>query len=140
RWNRLYVDVVGTVAFGVNFRDVEIAGGRRTTLPGQLPLTTPGGPLAQPTNSGTVGGDDFAVAPEGGVTFGCQLAEHWRAFFGYNLLYLSRVARPGEAIDLTVNPTQLGGGALAGPARPARTDPVTDFWVQGVTLGVEMRY
>ena len=48
---------------------------------------------------------------------------------GYNLMYLSDVARPGEHIDRMV-----GGG------HPAFTFRSSDFWVHGVTAGLELRY
>jgi hypothetical protein len=63
-----------------------------------------------------------------------------RLFSGYDLLYWSRVARPGEQIDLAVNPTQLPPGTLAGVARPIPTGRDTDLLLQGLTSGIELRW
>ncbi len=63
-----------------------------------------------------------------------------RIYVGYTLLYWSNVVRPVDQIDFGINPTQLptaaGPGTLVGPARPAFNFHETDFWAQGVNLGV----
>jgi hypothetical protein len=66
-----------------------------------------------------------------------------RLTFGYQFLYWSRVARPGEQIDRVINPTQIpvfGGNQLLGPARPEPLFTTTDFWAQGLNLGLEVRF
>ena len=56
-------------------------------------------------------------------------------------------ARPGEQIDRTINPTQNASfGApplprtLVGPARPGFSFAGSDFWAQGVNVGVTVRF
>jgi hypothetical protein len=105
--------------------------------------TSGGGLLAQGSNIGNYSRDRFALVPELGLNFGYQLTDCVRLFVGYNLLYVSTVARPGDQIDRTVNPTQiprLGGAGLTGPARPAFMFGGTDFYAQGLNLGVEFRW
>lgn len=82
--------------------------------------TYAGGLLAQRTNIGTYRRDQFAIVPELGVTLGLRIAPRMRATFGYSFLYMSRVARPGEQIDLDVNPDLLPPefAPFAGPLRP----------------------
>ena len=59
---------------------------------------------------------------------------------GYSFLYWSNVSRAGDAVDLTINSTQLPPGALVGPARPTFTWNDTSFWAQGINIGAELRY
>jgi len=66
---------------------------------------------------------NFAVLPEGGLKFGYQLGERARFSLGYSVIYLSDAARPGDQVD--GNPTPFVR---------------SDFWVQGVSLGLEWRY
>src|SRR5262249_33362496 len=65
----------------------------------------------------------FAVLPTFNVSFGRQLTDHARVFAGYTFYYLSRAARLGDALD-------PGNGELK----------LTDFWVNSVSLGFELRY
>jgi hypothetical protein len=88
------------------------------------------GVLVGPTNrvSDTTG--YFAVVPEVGAKLGYSFTDTVRATVGYTFLYWSEVRRASEQVDLTV---------LA-PGRPAFRDVGTDFWLQGWTIGVEVRY
>jgi hypothetical protein len=95
-----------------------------------------GGLLARDTNSGHFVKNAFAVVPELGLTLGYQCTDHWRVFGGYNFLYWSRVARPGEQIDLNVNRSP----ELGGPRAPVFTMHSSDFWAQGLTVGLEYSY
>ena len=44
---------------------------------------------------------------------------------------------PGGPMTATTRPAP---GPLAGELRPLRRDPATEFWMQGINLGVELRY
>ena len=54
------------------------------------------------------------------------------------------MVRPGEQIDVAVNSTQVPTsvlfGPLTGPARPAFNFRQSDFWAQGLNLGLEFRF
>lgn len=102
--------------------------------------TVPGSVLVQTTNAGRHFRSDFSVVPEAGVNVGYRLSNHLKATVGYNFLYWTRVARPGNLIDRTVNPAlaptdQLYGNGL-GTNRPAFTWHESDFWAQGLTVGL----
>jgi hypothetical protein len=75
---------------------------------------------------------------------GYHVSESLRVYLGYDLLYLSDLARPGEQIDQVVNPTQLptsaGPSPLTGPARPFFHFVNKDIWAQGLNVGMEFRY
>lgn len=137
------LDVSFLAKLGVGFihEATEILGSTQTTAVGGTPVTTTGGFLALPTNVGHFGRDDVALIPEFGCTLGYRLNDSWRVFGGYTFLYVSRLLRASDQVDVTVNTTQLPPtNALSGAARPAATLNVTDLWMQGINLGFEFRY
>jgi hypothetical protein len=140
RSGRWYLEGRALVALGVVHQVVEIDGSTAVTLPGQPTVVRPGGLLALPSNIGRHTSDEFAVAPEVGVNLGYQLTEHLRASVGYTFLYLSNVVRPGGVIDLAVDPRQLPPQTSAAATRPALVVREGDFWAQGVSLGLQLRY
>ncbi len=58
-----------------------------------------------------------------------------RLSVGYNAIWISDVAFSGDQIDTTINPSQLSGGILIGPAQPAFAFHDTEYWLHGLTLG-----
>ena len=72
---------------------------------------------------------------------GCQLTDNARIYAGYNFMYMSNVVRAGDQIDANVNPTLLPPRTnVTGPALPAFMPKTTDFWAQGISIGLELRY
>jgi hypothetical protein len=69
-------------------------------------------------------GARFAVLPTVNVAVGRQLSERAALFAGYSFQYLNRVVRLGDVLT----PAASGGAAF------------TDFWVQAVNVGMELRY
>ena len=105
-----------------------------------------GGLLAQPTNIGVYRRDDFEIIPEVEVKLICRFNRRLEGFIGYSLMYWSGIAQAAQHIDVsqqntpTVNGSQLLGGALVGPSNPQFPGiRDTDFWLQGLTLGVTLR-
>ncbi len=107
------------------------------TTTATLVSSTPGGVLAQPTNSGNRWSSVFAAVGEVGVAVDYGILPQLRCSVGYTCIWWSQVARAGEQVDATVNPTQFPPGTLSGPAQPAFQLQTTDFWAQGLTLGLE---
>jgi len=138
---RLSLEVLAKVALGNNNRIIRIDGDTTITTNG-VPDDYSGGILAQRTNIGEYGGDEFAVVPEVGITLGYQLTRRLRATFGYSFLYWSDVARPGEQIDTRVNPNLFPPeeDPFSGPLRPQFVLHDTDFWAQGLNFGVDYRW
>jgi hypothetical protein len=126
-------------ALGVNLTDVAINGATSTSS-GGMTVTSAGGVLTQPTNIGNFSTSHFAVVPELALKLGYDITPQWRASIGYDALYWSNVQRAGGTIDTALNPTQIGGTPLVGPARPAPQFTTTSFWAQGVTVGATYRY
>jgi len=102
---------------------------------------TVGGLFAQPTNIGEYTRNVFAVVPEGDLQLGYQVTSRWRATVGYTFFYMSDVARPGDQVDRTINPSFLASPpTLASPARPVFEFKGSDYWAQGLDFGLEFRF
>jgi hypothetical protein len=124
------LDLWAKVALGVTVAEADVYGTTQVTaLPPLAP--TPNGLLATATNTVADSTSYFAVAPEAGLKLGYDVTDRLRLNAGYTFLYWSEVRRAPEQIDLTVDPA-IG--------RPVLRNDTSDFWVQGWTLGVELRY
>jgi hypothetical protein len=135
-----FVNGTAKVALGDIHEILDVSGQNTISMAGGSPVTTTGGLFAQRTNIGHLSHNRFAVIPEVDFNVGYQFTDWFRAFVGYSFLAVSDVARPGDQIDRNVNPTQLFGGTLAGPARPLPLLRESSFWAQGINFGVELRY
>jgi hypothetical protein len=134
------VNLMGKVGLGVTQQTVDISGSQTVIPPAGSISSSSVGVFAVSSNIGNHTRNVFSVVPELGLNLGYQITEHLRLFVGYNYLYWSKVVRPGPQIDLVVNRNLQPGQSGAGPARPAFTFNNSDFWVQGVTFGLEYRY
>jgi hypothetical protein len=143
-FNRFFLGLTGKLALGQTDEVTNVLGISTMQPQNARPLTASGGLFALPGNSGRFRNRDFGVVPEVQVQGGVQLAPWCRVTIGYDFLYWSRVLRPGEQIDLTVDSRQVPtdpafkAGTTAGPPRPLANR--TDFWAQGLTLGLAFSY
>jgi hypothetical protein len=124
-----FADVGAGVALGVTHEQVDIGGGltQTTFSPGVDAFGNPivniqvsrtnGGLLSQPASFSR---DRFAVVPEVNVDAGYEFNRFCRASVGYNFLYWSSVARPGD---------QVGSAPKA-----------TSFWAQGLTFSLGLLF
>lgn len=137
-----FVEAAGKIALGNNHQVVDIFGTTVFTAPGAAPVTDTGGLLAQRTNIGRHTRNDFTAIPEVGFTVGYHVTPRLSLTFGYTLLYWGRVLRPGEQIDLDVNPDLLPEERVPfeGALRPRFVFNDTDFWAQGINLGLDYRW
>ncbi|MCS6865492.1 MAG: BBP7 family outer membrane beta-barrel protein [Gemmataceae bacterium] len=144
----VFCELVAKVAFGQNYQVVKTEGMTHLWLSGTggTTLQTYGGSgiLVQPSNFGRELRGVFAVLPEGSVKLGFRWGESGRLYVGYNFIYLSDAVRPGDQIDRTLNPAQIplvsGAPPVYDADRPTRLFHRSDFWVQGVVIGLETRY
>jgi hypothetical protein len=143
RWGRLYTHVLGKVAVG-NVHQVVDVRGDTTAAGGTGPATLPGGVLALGSNSGRQTHDEFGVLPELNLNVGYEIRPGLRLYAGYTCLYLNDVTRPGDQINTTINPAQVPispqYGSLGGPAQPTPLFNHSDFWTQGINVGLALRY
>ena len=136
----------GKLAMGENHESINVNGVSSFSFPIAAPTAiTPGGLFAQRSYIGRQTQDQWAWIPEVQVQVGMDITRNIRAFVGYEGFYISKVVRPGDQIDHTRNFTQnatLAGppGTLVGAPRPTPVFNTTDFWVQGLNLGVEFRF
>jgi hypothetical protein len=143
--DRLSFDIAGKVALGANHESVDVQG---TTVqyPGNsfTPNVYPGGFFAQPSNMGRTTANQFAVIPSVELKLSYALTPLIRVFAGYDFLYWNQVVRPGSQVDHNINLSQSvvlnNGVPVSGSVSPAPMFNRTDFWAQGITLGVEFRY
>jgi hypothetical protein len=143
----VFCELTGKVALGRTLEVVKIDGLTHVYTPvlGGLALATyPGGLYALPSNMGRYTSSVFGVVPEGIVKLGLKLGESGRVYVGYNFLYLSGAVRPGDQIDRTLNPVQVPALDLAGipivPDRPQMSFARSEWWAQGLIIGLETRY
>jgi hypothetical protein len=144
------VELTTKVALGFNHEFVAINGASSSVVPGQSITTGNGGLLAAPTNTLPTlknANGRFAVVPELGVTVHYDPMEHVRLTAGYTLLYWDGAARAGEQIDPAVNISQLTvttaavqAGTLTGRPRPLFFLHESEYWAQGLSLGLELSY
>jgi hypothetical protein len=108
------------------------------------PQTVAGGLYALGTNSGHFANPAFGVAPEGQLQAGVLLTRWMRVTAGCDVLYWSRVFRPGDQVDLTVNrqqvPTDPKYKADTAATSPRPLANPSAFWAEGVTLGLEFNF
>ncbi|OWK47388.1 hypothetical protein FRUB_01087 [Fimbriiglobus ruber] len=136
RWS---VGARAAVGLGVVHSTVNIDGSTTITPPGGPSVVHEGGLLALPSNIGSYSTNSFGVAPSAAVNFGYQVSDHIRLIAGYSFLYLNSVARPGNQIDPVINTQQIPPATGTG-TQPAGGVRTSDFWVQGVNLGMQFRY
>jgi hypothetical protein len=129
RWS---IETQLKLGLGNTHSRVTVDGGTTVVVPSGGTSTTRGGMLAQGNNLGVHEQDQFSVIPEVGITLGYDVTCQLRATFGYTFLYWTRVARVADQIDTTVN---TNGGD-----RPAFSFLTSDFWAQGMNLGLEYRF
>jgi hypothetical protein len=128
-----FLEVTGKVAVGNNLENVTILGVNRFRSKDSI-----GGIFAQPSNIGSYSRNQLVVAPEAQVRLGLELSDHLKVSLGYDVLWMSSVARPGDQID-----RQIGPGFRDNPDRPFFDEAAIrndTFWVQGASLGLEIRY
>lgn len=98
-----------------------------------------GGLLALPSNIGTYDSRQFSMLPEIGLTLGYDLTPRLKATAGYTLLYWPNVARPGDQIDLNLDSAQFPPPTATG-IKPAFALHTSDFWAQGINLGLDYHF
>ena len=147
-WGPVFLGGLVKVALGAMVQSVDIDGLLVTNDFNNFgtPQTFAGGYFAQPTNIGNHTRHVFSVVPEAGLTLGYRITPQLSVFSGYTFLYASNVVRAPQQINRQINPT----GALAisgitprglvGPAEPSFKFNASDFWAQGLNLGLAYRF
>ena len=141
-FKRLQLEVTTKVALGAIHEKVDIRGA--TFISGTPPTIADAGFLALASNRGERSQTDFAVIPEVGVNLGYRMTDNLQAYVGYSFMYWCNVVRPSDQIDPTLNPnlipTSATFGAAGGANRPVMPFRESDFWVQGLNFGIELKF
>lgn len=108
-------------------------------------MTVPGGLYVLSSNAGNHARNITAFAPQGTLNFAVEITSQIQLHVGYTIIWISDVAQPGNLIDRTVNQTQLPSAqtynpSVPGPQHPGFTWSGTDFWAQGVNVGLSLRF
>lgn len=136
------LDLLAKVAVGVTEHTVNINGSQTTTVPGAAPVTSEGGLLALSSNIGHHLAYDYTAIPEFGVGLAWQIRPYMRVDVGYSAMWWFNVARPGQQVDLNVNPGLIppATGVGTSSASPMVTNQRTDLWLQALHVGFEFKY
>lgn len=147
----LFADALAKVALGTTDETLNIHGSFQDPEPAFLAnygTSNTTGLLTQRSNIGTTNRNRFAWIPEVRIQGGVNFLQHFRAFVGYDFMYISNVIRPGDQIDNNINLSQAGVSSsagyppnnLTGPARPARSYSESSFWAQGIDFGLTIDF
>jgi hypothetical protein len=136
------VEITAKVAPGVNHGIETVAGGFDSYFFSSPHATGPEGVFAQPANEGQTTSDRFCIVPELDFKIGYELTPWLTATFGYDFLYMSSVIRPTDQIDRGVPKGQTFNQAdpTIATDSPAKKYQVTDFFMHGITLGLEFSF
>lgn len=133
----------GKLAVGGVAQSADVSGYTVERVNGVITRTAVGNLLTQPSNIGSHDRGRFAVAPELILKLGYTFGSRLNVNIGYNLLAVSSVVRAGSVIDDNINPNQspfLNPNMPSDENRPAFNFNGTDFWAQGLTLGINLSY
>ncbi|MBS0263840.1 MAG: BBP7 family outer membrane beta-barrel protein [Planctomycetes bacterium] len=135
----IFVNGTARLALGGTVEGVTTSGALYSTFG-----SAAGGYLTQPSNLGSTSQVQFAVIPSLDLNFGIHLGSHAALVVGYSFLYVSSVARPGSQIDHNINPSQsplaFGNQPASNQASPALVLHDNDFWLQGLTFAIDLRF
>ena len=138
RWT---IELLSRLALGNNRRSVSIDGETISSTQG-VTFDDPGGLLALGSNMGRYSSNQFVAIPELGANVGFHISPKFRVLLGYSVLYWDKVARPGDQIDLNVNPNLLPPplDPALGPSAPRFVLEDTNYWAQGFNLGLDFQW
>jgi hypothetical protein len=143
---RLSLEADFKLALGVTSEDFTVVGNQFRTFANGSTATYTGGLLALPSNIGQFHRDKFAQVPEIDFKLSYWVTNHLTLSTGFETIYWSRIARPGEQIDRQIDITQIpnfplnAGATPTGLGRPALPFAQSDLWALGLTFGAEIKW
>jgi hypothetical protein len=143
---RFIVNLTGKVSLGTNQESLDIQGNSTLQLKSGGIQTAQGGIYALPSNIGHYTHSNFSVIPEAELKVGYKITPRITAFAGYNFMYWSDVARPGQQVNPNVDIRQVPVAPPGLYAPNANLQPQAQafhqsgFWTQGVTFGLEFKF
>lgn len=139
--NRWAFDFSTRVALGNIHQRAHIRGSTTITVPGVAPTVQPFGLLAVESNSGTFDRNRFGVLTDTQLRAGYWLSCRTKLYFGYSLMFLNSMVRPGSLVNTTVNATQIDPLVpTTGPAVPTFAWRDESLFLHGLSVGAEFRF
>jgi hypothetical protein len=140
-WTACNWELGAILKLGLGATDID---GASTLIANGAITTVPGGVLAQASNIGQHTSTDFSVVPELTLTASYQFTAWFRVLVGYNLIYWTDVERAANQIDRRIDATQAPTSPTFVPGAVG-TNPLfpnirSDFWAQGLNLGMEFKF
>lgn len=143
-WEAFTWSITGKLGLGVMDSNVRVNGSSTVTTPTTPAISSVGGLFASGANVGTFHNSQFSVLPEFSTNLNVQITRHIGMNFGYNLLFMNNVLRPGNQISTNVNPSGVpispNFGAHIGPTGSTIPLATSDFWAQGFNLAIIVGY
>jgi|JI9StandDraft_1071089.scaffolds.fasta_scaffold03133_6 hypothetical protein len=147
-WNRLSLQLKGEAAFGLMCSELRINGMLITNdFNGlQEAETFPAGYFALPSNIGRFKRQYFSIIPQGVARLYFHITRCLSLDIGYTFLYVTKTLWATNNLDSLINPSQapaISGNpsiTLVGPAFPEPLFETSAFWMQGLTLGLQLRF
>ena len=146
-WRKWFAGAAVRFAMGAMVQSVDISGSLVSNSFNNFGATQTfsGGYFAQPTNIGNHTRTAFAVLPELGLTVGYQITPWASIFLGYSFLYTNNVVRAPQQVNREINPNGAPGFTspttpVTGPAEPSFKFNSSDFWAQGLNVGLGFRF
>jgi len=133
------VEFNGKIAIGASVETATLRGQSVFIphLPWYAPSASDSGVFITPSNRNRTDRNALAWLPEAGLKLKYRSGERMLFTMGYRFIYLSDVVRPG---DQMWNGQPLDDRFRYADDRPHIPLIRSDFWLQGLTLGLELRY
>jgi hypothetical protein len=142
QFGRVGLELRAKFAFGNMRETATISGHRISQTAAAARFEANRGLLAMDvTNGGVHVQDDFSYMQDVGVKLSYCPVERLRVSLGYSLLYWSSVLRPGNQIDLLVDPNLLTNNPPVGnEVHPAFQFNPKGMYVHGLNVGIEYNF
>jgi hypothetical protein len=128
RSDRLSWDTTAKVAVGPTYQTLDVTGSTNAVQASTgIPLgTTSGGAFTAASNIRHQTHNQISAVPQIQTKFGLDVSSNLTVFAAYDFLYWTEVIRPGDQMDHALSPAPLFRRS--------------DFWAQGVTFGMEIKF
>lgn len=142
--DRYFVGASASLALGQTNSMLDVTGASLLQPFRVAPQIVPGGLYALPSNFGGGGHQSFSLVPEGEFHLGILLTPQIRASIGYDILYWTRILRPGNQVNLLVDPREVPtdpafrSGSDVNAPRPLAN--YRDFWAHGLSLAINFSF
>lgn len=139
QYRRFKLSMAVKVAFGTMKQQVTVDGIEDDTFDPSSPFSA--GTFALNTNIGTYEQNLEAVIPSLEIKLGYDVWCGLHAFVGYNATYWSEVVLAANTINPRLDDRQFSDLDIIGAAtEPEFFFNSTDFWMQGLTFGIEKQF